>query len=241
MSESGIYKISFVGSDKFYIGSTNDFKRRRKEHKWTLKNNKHCNPMLQNFYNKYNKENFVFEVVEECGVELLLQREQFYLDTLKPYLNVHKLAIGGCTWHLGPKREVIIEKIRKAQKGKIVSEETKQLLREIRTGEFMGQANPFYNRHHTEETKQKLREKGVLRPKNIGFSGRTHSEESKLKTSNALLGKARVTYTISSNDTQIEIHGKKELHEYCSINHISYQTMTKTGSYKQYMLTKKGR
>lgn len=44
-------------------------------------------------------------------------------------------------------------------KGKKASEETKKKLSEIRKNKNTGEENPFFGKHHTEETKQKIREK----------------------------------------------------------------------------------
>lgn len=55
-------------------------------------------------------------------------------------------------------------------------------------GEYMsGDKNPFFGKHHSEETKKKLSEahKGIV----AGMSGKHHSKESKKKMSEALKGK----------------------------------------------------
>lgn len=46
-----------------------------------MKNNKHYNPYLQNAWNKYGEENFVFEIIEIVENENILRnREQHYID-----------------------------------------------------------------------------------------------------------------------------------------------------------------
>jgi predicted GIY-YIG superfamily endonuclease len=56
MKISGIYKIqSKIKSERIYIGSAIDIKRRRREHLFGLQNNKHGNQRFQNHYNKYEK------------------------------------------------------------------------------------------------------------------------------------------------------------------------------------------
>jgi hypothetical protein len=39
-------------------------------------------------WTKYGEGAFEFEILEECGRDLIEEREQFYLDTLKPALNI---------------------------------------------------------------------------------------------------------------------------------------------------------
>jgi group I intron endonuclease len=43
-------------------------------------------------FKKYGYENFSFEILEYCNISILLSREQFYLDLLKPEYNVTKIA-----------------------------------------------------------------------------------------------------------------------------------------------------
>lgn len=81
----GVYKITNIVNGKFYIGSSNDIKARWRQHKDKLRVNKHGNTYLQNAWNKYGEENFLFEVVEECNPEFQFEREQYYLNTLNPF------------------------------------------------------------------------------------------------------------------------------------------------------------
>jgi group I intron endonuclease len=85
--ESGIYKIECIINNKIYIGSSNNIHRRKIEHMSSLKRNKHFNKYIQRSWNKYGEENFMFEILENCEVEKLIEREQYYIDTLKPELN----------------------------------------------------------------------------------------------------------------------------------------------------------
>lgn len=55
-----------------------------------------------------------------------------------------------------------------------------------------GADNPFFGKHHTQESIEKARQKisQALQGENNPFYGKHHSEETKLKISNALLGKS---------------------------------------------------
>jgi group I intron endonuclease len=81
----GIYKIKI--NDKEYIGSSCNIGNRLKHHLWSLKNLKHHNRTMQNLYNKYGKEKIYFTIVEECSDDILIEREAYYISTLKPYIN----------------------------------------------------------------------------------------------------------------------------------------------------------
>jgi len=48
------------------------------------KNNHHCNH-LQNSWNKYGKDNFIFFIVEECPENERFVYEQFWYDYYKVY------------------------------------------------------------------------------------------------------------------------------------------------------------
>jgi len=92
---SGIYKIVNLQTDKCYIGSTKDFKKRKQTHFSRLKNNNHSNKHLQNAYNKYGISNFKFEIIEYVQKELLLNIEQSYIDNSKKENIYNKTYIAG--------------------------------------------------------------------------------------------------------------------------------------------------
>lgn len=93
MKKSGIYKIqSTIELEKFYIGSSVNLQNRKRQHYSMLKLNKHDATYLQNYYNKHGKESLIFHIIEECCQEKLIQREQYYIDTLNPVFNSRKNA-----------------------------------------------------------------------------------------------------------------------------------------------------
>jgi len=76
---SGIYCIKNIINNKVYIGSSVNLNGREYKHFWMLKKNKHDNQFLQNSFNKYGENSFVFEVVEECHPELLINLENYHI------------------------------------------------------------------------------------------------------------------------------------------------------------------
>lgn len=90
----GIYKITCIINNKCYVGSSINIRNRWSEHKSKLKKNKHHSIFLQRSWNKYKERNFIFEIVEECEKtkEIILEREQFYIDSLSPSFNILKIA-----------------------------------------------------------------------------------------------------------------------------------------------------
>jgi group I intron endonuclease len=129
-----IYSIICTKNNKKYIGSTVDFNRRKRVHMCNLKNNKHHSYKLQNSFNKYGSDSFIFEILEIINSnEDLLIKEQNYLDELKPELNV--VMVAGLNSHIGVRRtDETKEKIRIANTGKKASPETLEKMRIAVTG-----------------------------------------------------------------------------------------------------------
>lgn len=76
----GIYKIENIVNDKVYIGQSVSIESRWYQHINALENNSHANKHLQNSWNKYGSESFVFVVLEECEENKLTEREQYWID-----------------------------------------------------------------------------------------------------------------------------------------------------------------
>ena len=87
MKISGIYRITNTITGDFYIGSSNDVKSRLAHHKCpsVWKNNPN-NKMYQDIQ-KYGKDKFVFEILEEVEEDKLKEKEQYFIETLKPTYN----------------------------------------------------------------------------------------------------------------------------------------------------------
>lgn len=80
--DSGIYKITHRESGKCYVGSSYVIQRRWNRHKRELRANKHPNARLQNAWNKYGEYAFDFIVIEHVAENLVIEREQHWIDIL---------------------------------------------------------------------------------------------------------------------------------------------------------------
>lgn len=89
-----IYKItSKINPLKFYIGSAVNYKNRMNRHIYSLKINNHKNLKIQNHFNKYGVEDLQFSIIEFVEEkEMLIKREQFYIDLLNPTFNICRVA-----------------------------------------------------------------------------------------------------------------------------------------------------
>lgn len=179
---SGVYKIKNINTGKIYIGSAVNIDKRQQEHFNLLKRNKHPNNYLQNAWNKYGSSSFIFELLEVTETNIIIEREQYYLDMLHPFgdtgYNICKVAYS-C---LGIKR----------------SDETKLKMREVKLGEN----NPNYGKTASDETRQKL---------SAAMSGNKHWSYSKNQSEETIERIRKSTSgKIITNDTKnrLSVSGK---------------------------------
>lgn len=95
MEKSGIYQIKNKVNSKSYIGSSIRLSKRWRRHLTDLKCNVHHSLALQRAFHKYGYDNFEFIILENCEENKLLEREQHYLNSIKPEYNICKTA-GNC-------------------------------------------------------------------------------------------------------------------------------------------------
>lgn len=92
-NSSGIYGIvSKIDFSKQYIGSAVNLAKRRQRHFWELRNNRHFNAKLQNYWNSHGPDCFFFYVIEHVSVKNLISREQFHINEKHPFFNINPQA-----------------------------------------------------------------------------------------------------------------------------------------------------
>lgn len=91
--KSGIYSLINIENGKRYVGQSVDLEKRRYTHFWLLKENRHWNAHLQRSYNKGHQ--FDFEVIEYCPVEMLNDREIYWIAKYDSFHNGYNQCIGG--------------------------------------------------------------------------------------------------------------------------------------------------
>jgi group I intron endonuclease len=169
---SGIYKIVNITNGHTYIGSAISLNRRWNLHRCTLSANKHHSRHLQNAWNKYGADMFKFVVLEVCDSDVIISREQYYIDDLKPEYNM--LTIAGSLFGFHHSEETkdnmskkvfskeTREKISKAKKGHTMSVELVEKLRKLNTGKKLRQetrdkmSESRRGKHPSEETRLKM-------------------------------------------------------------------------------------
>lgn len=87
---SGVYIIKNMITDDIYIGSSKNIRRRWNEHLKPSSWKKQPNSGLYQDMQKYGRDNFVIEILEEVAFEEnLVKREQSWIGWLKPKYNVN--------------------------------------------------------------------------------------------------------------------------------------------------------
>jgi group I intron endonuclease len=145
---TGIYQILNLTNNKKYIGSSANYLSRRKAtHLYYLRKNCHPNIYLQRAWNKYGEQNFRFEILEKCEPDKCIEREQYYIDTIKPEYNILPIANS----RLGKRHSSLVrKKISLALKGIAKpkrSDNHKKNLSLSLIGNTNGQSNKGRNNH----------------------------------------------------------------------------------------------
>jgi group I intron endonuclease len=163
---TGIYKITSP-SNKIYIGQAVDIDKRFLSYR-----KKKCKyqPRLHNSFIKYEVDNHIFEIIEECDISELNARERYWQDFYEV------IGKNGLNCLLTSTDEKI----------KVISEEMKEKIR-LKTKEY----------RHTEEAKERIRNSLIGRKvsketrRKISESqlNKIVSKETCLKISNALKGR----------------------------------------------------
>jgi len=206
MQITGLYLIINKISGGIYIGSSVHIHRRWKGHRNHLKNNTHENNKLQNSWNKYGADAFELCILSQCSKEELIPKEQCYIDflgmqnlyNLEP-TSKNKLYTTGTTK----------EKISRAHKGKVLTEEHKAKLSAAKIGKPRA---PY-----TAETCRRISEskKGV-----------PNSPEHNEKVRKSLIGHTRNAAPYLLKDPNGIVHIGNNLKEFADKMNLSYTKLS---------------
>lgn len=213
----GIYAIINIANDMIYVGSSKQINVRKNQHFSMLKNNKHYNKKLQNAWNNYGEDNFVFKILENVEtIEHLSVIEQKYLNLFESYkrekgYNICQIAesCAGRQHTEETKEKIRICKIgsKNGMYGKKTSANTKLLLSIAHTGSN----NYFFGKHHTEETRQKISEVHKGKPKNWS---KQHREKIRVNQTNT-----------KRNNSKLNMDIVREIRQKYNNNDITYKQL----------------
>jgi group I intron endonuclease len=168
MKRTGVYKLYYIGSDKFYIGSAaTSFIQRLRTHLSDFRSGRHHNEPLMRGYKKYGESMLVMEPIVICPPDLCIENEIACIVEMSPSYNASQVS----NTRLGCKAsDDTRKKISEAVKGRKLTEEHKQNISLGLKGK----------KKISEEHKAKMREY---------MTGRKLSESTKEKVRLANLGK----------------------------------------------------
>lgn len=159
----GIYMIKNVVTGDFYIGQSIHINQRKIDHLFDFRHNQHHSPRMQNAYNKYGEDKFVFSTLIVCEPFELTRYEQALVDLLDPPYNMCKECM-------------------ESPRGVKHSDEAKRKMSESRTGE----KHFRFGKHLTEEHKKKLSD--AKKGNKCVMFGKHHTQEVRDKIANANRG-----------------------------------------------------
>lgn len=87
MKTIGVYRITNKLTNQCYIGSSMNVKQMWTIHKCHSSWKKQKDNRLYQDFQMYGLNNFTFEVVEECTIKNLREREQAWIEVLQPSYN----------------------------------------------------------------------------------------------------------------------------------------------------------
>jgi len=109
-----VYEIRNKKTGGIYVGSTNDYFRRMREHFEGLRNGTHRNIHLQRSFKKHGEISFEKMIIEKTPVEKLIEREQYWIAELKDAgVTLYNLELT-----LWPEHKLAIETCKKISAGK---------------------------------------------------------------------------------------------------------------------------
>lgn len=127
---SGVYIIKNTVTSDIYIGRASQLRNRYTKHLFKLKNNKSSNRLLQEFVNNNGYECLIFDLLEPCTQIELKDKEQKWIDSLSPSLNLY-IESGSGKGYKHTKET--IEKLSLAKKGiKISLDHLEKLNKSVR-------------------------------------------------------------------------------------------------------------
>jgi uncharacterized protein YcfL len=194
---------------KFYIGSASNLYNRLNQYFYP--SHLYKNRVIHKALLKYGHYSFFLIILYNFNYKvdrnILLKKEQYYMDLLKPYYNMTKSAFNtqGFIFSEESKRKMSL-----ANKGKKVSDETRIKL----SLALSGSKNPQFGKKVSDETRMKL--SLALSGKNHPQFGKKLSDETRMKLSLANKGKnlsdeTKMKISLSSKNRIVSLETRKKI------------------------------
>ena len=158
----GIYGIKNIINNKIYIGQTREsFIKRYWHHRCLLNNNHHDNPYLQNAWNKYGSDNFIYIVIEVVKDPCLIDELEIQYISYYKRKNLSYNILNGGQGKIGvPNPPETCKRIgeinRKRMLGSKLPEETKKKMSQSRKGRYVPRGTDKLNEKDARVIKEML-------------------------------------------------------------------------------------
>jgi len=158
---SGIYRLNNLITGKSYVGSSVNLAGKFSIYyskKAMLSKLSTSTSIIYNAILKHDYANFSLDILEYCDINIVIEREQYYMDLLKPEYNILKLAGS----RLGKKQsEEVKQLISDGLKGRKFSKDCVVKMK-IAAKLRLGNKTSFFGKTHSIETKYKISLKNYI-------------------------------------------------------------------------------
>jgi group I intron endonuclease len=185
--KSGIYKIINKKNNVVYVGQSENLNTRFNRHIYRLKRNEHHNESMQRAFNKHGEDIFEYEIIEEVELELLTEREKYWIDyyggiNSNNNYNFKDPLLNEYSDYIKKKQSKKISGENNPNWGNKWTEEQKEKMSKFKKGKTLEE---FMGKERAELTREKMSK---------SQTGRKHPEEVKEKIRKANSGEKNPSY-----------------------------------------------
>lgn len=134
-----VYSITCLNNGKVYFGRSQEIEKRWRSHKNMFRKSEHNNTKMQNDWNEYGEESFLFEIIyttNDLNDAIMIEQQYIDSDIFNKY-NISNAKIGGDTFTNNPRKEEI---------------------RKLKSIASSGERNPMYGKPKSEKMLQRVKE-----------------------------------------------------------------------------------
>lgn len=178
-----IYLVRNLANNKTYVGQTKiGTKKRLRDHWRDAKRG--STTYFHRAMRKHGRENFSIEVIEECSIDLLAEREIHFISLMKPDYNLTKGGQGGNGWpKIIPGTRMWITNGTIQKRVPLTTEIPEGFWRGMSDAAKNANSKALLGRTFTDDHKANISK---------GQTGRTVSDSTRAKISEAQVGKPRL-------------------------------------------------
>jgi group I intron endonuclease len=208
----GIYKI-INPKGKIYVGQSVDLVDRQK--RYSYNSSTQFQTKLKNSINKYGWKNHIFEIIEECDINKLNERERYWQDYYDCLYNGLNCRLTNTNDKSGRLSEDTKEKIRQYNLNHIVTKETRDKISKANTGRKYGPEVREKVSRNSSRWNAKLTDEQVIHICNMYMNNKSSQEIKKI-------------YPFISDCSLYEIRNKKRYKHITKNYNIINHKITKT-------------